>query len=390
MFYVTDPVCGDILFPTWFREEKSFKVALGENSYPEHRVGNFTYHFCLAGKYPVGHPFQKLLIFWFFLTHGLRLLRKHKYDCIVTYGWTLTGIAAYLLRWVSGAKLIVEFGIAPHNYNQFGRFNSTKVTFGMRMAKRASDILLNLIAGSADRLQLRYPTQLEHYPRVQNMPVSILHGFIPVSNVPSTGQSENYILVVGAPWYLKGVDLLIQAFQQIKAEFPDVSLRALGHYTDCGPLAALIAGEPRIELMKARRNREVLKIIANASVFVLPSRTEAGGRVLLEAMGARKPIIVSSADGNPYYVRDGVNGLVFETQNADDLAEKLRLLLRSPELRKKFGDKGYELAHSKYSEANFGKEFARMVELTVRGSNASSAPRPEPEFRTSGYGVKSE
>jgi glycosyltransferase involved in cell wall biosynthesis len=247
------------------------------------------------------------------------------------------------------------------------------VTFGMRMGKLASDILLNVIAGSADRLQLRYPTQLEYYPRVQKVPVSILHGFIPVSNVPFTGQSDNYILLVGGPWYLKGVDLLIRAFHSIKAEFPGVTLRALGHYPDREALDELIAGEPRIELMKARKNHEVLPIVANASIFVLASRTEAGGRVLIEAMGAGKPIIVSSADGNPYYVRDGVNGLVFETQNADDLADKLRVLLRSPELRKKLGDEGYRLAHSRYNETTFGTEFEKMVELTVNGSNRSSA-----------------
>jgi glycosyltransferase involved in cell wall biosynthesis len=372
MFYVGEPVCGDVLYPTWYREEAQIHAALGEGSYPEHKVGNFTFHICLAGKYRVGHPLQKLLILWFFLRQGLHLVRKHKYDCIISYGFTLTGIAAYILRWVSGAKLIVEFGNAPHQYNQFGRFNSTPVTFGMRMAKRASDMLLNVIAGSADRVILRYPTQLEHYPRVQKVPASIVHGFRPVSTIPFTGKSENYILLVGAPWYLKGVDLLIEAFHKIKAEFPDVTLRALGHYPDREVLDQLIAGEPRIELMKARKNHEALRIIGNSLIFVLASRTEAQGRVLLEAMATGKPIVASSADGIPYYVQDNVNGLVFEKENADDLADKLRTLLRSPELRRRLGDKGFELVHSKYSEAQFGENLKNAVELTVRGGNVTS------------------
>jgi glycosyltransferase involved in cell wall biosynthesis len=373
MFYVSDPVCGDILFPTWYREPGQIRIALTNESYPEHTVGNFTYHFYLAGKYPVGHPIQKLAIFCFYLRQGLKLIRKQKYDCIVTYGWTLTGVAAWILRRLSGAKLIVEIGITPHHYNQFGRYGATSVTFGMKAAKFVSDMLVNVIAGSADRLQLRYPTQLERYPKLHGKPVSIIHGFIAVSNVPCTAVNEDYLLLVGAPWYLKGVDLLVQAFHRIKTEFPGLRLKALGHYTDAEELEKLVAGEPRIELMKARKNHEVLALTANASIFVLASRTEAGGRVLIEAMGAGKPIVVSSADGNPYYVRDGVNGLVFESGNADDLAEKLRILLRSPELRRKLGDKGYELAHSIYNEASFGREFGRMVELTVRGSAASTA-----------------
>ena len=67
--------------------------------------------------------------------------------------------------------------------------------------------------------------------------------------------------------------------------------------------------------------------MAGCSLFVLPSRTEAMGRVLLEAMACKKPIIASNVGGIPEIIKDGYNGLLFESENVDDLAEKIRLVL---------------------------------------------------------------
>jgi glycosyltransferase involved in cell wall biosynthesis len=374
MYYIPEPICGDILCPTWDKDEQQVRQTLGPDSYPEHKVNNFTYHIHPTGLIPLGSARQKLDVFLFFLRHGLRLIRKNKYDCIMTYGWTLTGVAAWILKVASGAPLIVEIGTAPHQYNRYGRFGVSKQTIGMRLGRGISDLLLNLIGGSAVRLQLRYPKQLDHYSRLHKKPASVIHGFVPVSQVPYTGRTEKYVLLVGAPWYLKGADVLIRAFQMVQPEFPDFHLRLLGYFPDPEPLEALAAGNPNIEILKPLPNAEVLQVIADCSVFVLASRTEAGGRVLLEAMAAGKPLLASDVDGNPVYVNDGVNGFLFESENAKDLADKLRKLLASPELRKDLGDTGYHLTRTKYSEASFGEQFRTMAALAV-GRPDLAAPR---------------
>jgi glycosyltransferase involved in cell wall biosynthesis len=365
MFYIPDPICGDILCPTWAKDEHEVRQTLGVNSYPEHKVNNFTYHIYPTGRNPIGSLRQKIDVFKFFLRHGLRLVRKNKYDCIMTYGWTLTGMAACILKIASGARLIVEIGIAPHQYNRYGRFGVSRQTIGMRLSRGISDVMLNLIGGLASRLQLRYPTQLDHYPRLQHKPASVIHGFVPVSQVPYTGRSDQYVLLVGAPWYLKGVDVLIRAFQIVQPEFPHFKLRVVGYFPDPELIEAIAAGNPNIEISKPLPNAEALKVIADCSVFVLASRTEAGGRVLLEAMAAGKPLIASNVDGNPVYVNNGLNGFIFESENAIDLADKLRKLLASPELRKKMGDAGYHLTRTKYSEVAFGDQFRTMAALAV-------------------------
>jgi glycosyltransferase involved in cell wall biosynthesis len=54
-------------------------------------------------------------------------------------------------------------------------------------------------------------------------------------------------------------------------------------------------------------------------------------------------------------------------ENADELARRLRELLSDPELRRRMGAKGYEMAHTQFSERVYVEQFTRMVEATVRG-----------------------
>ena len=86
------------------------------------------------------------------------------------------------------------------------------------------------------------------------------------------------------------------------------------------------------------------------------------GRVLLESMAFQVPIIASRVDGIPYYVEDGITGLLFEPGNVGELARCLRETLNN----KKESDKRVEAASARllasYNEAKYVEEFTKMVE----------------------------
>lgn len=378
MFWVPAPVCGDVLLPTWARTADEIRQNLGDDSWPEYRVNNFTYHLYLAGRYNYGDLRQKLVIFLFYIRHGLRLHRRHPFDCIVSYNWTLTGFSALILKWLTGAKLIIELATNPQDAYRFNRFGETYAgpsnDWKTRLMRHVSRMFLNFVGGSADRIGMLYPNQLSQFPRLQKVPAFVMAPFVPISRVQFTGFSEDTVLLVGAPWYVKGVDILIAAFRQIESDFPHVRLRLLGHYPDRRDLEKMIGGSRQIEIITAVPQPEALKIIASAGIFVLASRTEGAARVLFEAMAAGKPIIASRVGGTEHYIKEGVNGLLFDSGNVDELAGKLRLMLTSPELRKRLGEKGHELATTQHDEVTFGRDFAEMVKLTVGKSAGSCAP----------------
>ncbi len=69
---------------------------------------------------------------------------------------------------------------------------------------------------------------------------------------------------------------------------------------------------------------ELASAYASADLFVLPSRTETLGLVLLEAMAAGCPVVACRAGGVPDAVEDGVTGFLFDPEQNGSLAAKVR------------------------------------------------------------------
>jgi glycosyltransferase involved in cell wall biosynthesis len=382
MAHVSGDITVDMLLPIWDKEPDEVVEKLGAGSFPIYRLRNLTYHLFLAGKYELGTFRQKLAILWFHLSEGLRLGRERRFDCVMGYNWGLAGLAAFLLSRLLRTKLIIRIANVPENayrFNQFGQSwdYTNRVSFKTRLARWFSDMLLRILGSHSDRLHLLYPDQLKLYPRLQKVPFNILPVFTAMSRIPYTGISDGSILLVGGPWYLKGADILISAFRKIEADFPGWKLRLMGHFPDNHLLKQMAGGSEQIEINPAKPNPETVKIIANCSLLVLASRTESAGRVLVEAMAAGKPLIGSRVGGVPVYVREGLNGLLFESENADDLAEKLRVMLNSPELRARMGRTGREIARRDYTEEVWGRKMQEMIEMAVNGHTTSSASEPK-------------
>jgi glycosyltransferase involved in cell wall biosynthesis len=275
---------------------------------------------------------------------------------------------AGVLKLLTGAKLIIEIVTAPKLVALTDRPNPTGAD---RLKHLYSDLSLHLSLLMADRAHFLCPGQLSAYPLLRKVRNSVFHEFVPVSIIdraPDRDETQPFILLVGAPWYLKGVDLLIRAFRNLSPDFPQVKLKLLGHFPDRAPLDALAGGLPQIEILRAVPNPEALRLINRAAILVLPSRCEGGPRVLIEGMAAGIPLIGSDVGGIPYMVRDGENGFVFPAGDSQALEAKLRQLLADSGLRRRLGDRGYELAHNELNEQTYVDEFARMVEDAVHGN----------------------
>jgi glycosyltransferase involved in cell wall biosynthesis len=196
--------------------------------------------------------------------------------------------------------------------------------------------------------------------------------FVPTSRVPRREDSdEQYVLLVGAPWYLKGADLLIDAFRRLAPDFPHVKLKVLGYFPDREPLEALTGGCPQIEILKHRPNPEVLEMMSRATVFALPSRCEGTPCVILEAMSAGLPIVASDVGGIPELVRDGENGFLVPTEDVPALEARLRQLLSDRALRERMGARSYELSHTELSDRAYLNRFCRMIVDVVGGQSTS-------------------
>ena len=354
---------GDVLQPIWFETPEEVEAVFGPGSYPVHTVGKFRYHWFLnSGPRNISH---RLATYRFYLRKGIELHREHRIDCIVAYSHMTTGLIGGVLKLLTGARLVIEIATSPDLVYITER---PRPGLRERIMKLYSDICLHLSMFAADRAHLLYPKQLQPYTLLRSKPRSVFHEFVPVSIIDRDDDLESrerYILMVGAPWYLKGADVLIKAFLALAPEFPDVKLKILGYYPDRAELEALTGGSPRIEILKARPNVEALEIIKRATIMVQPSRCEGLGRTLLEAMSAAVPVIGSDVGGIPTLVHDGENGFLFPVGDSRALGARLRQLLGDDQLRRRMGESGYVRAHGKLNEETYVKEFARMIEKTL-------------------------
>jgi glycosyltransferase involved in cell wall biosynthesis len=81
---------------------------------------------------------------------------------------------------------------------------------------------------------------------------------------------------------------------------------------------------------------DIPELLAAIDIFVFPSHAEAFGIALIEAMAMEKPSVCSASEGVLDIAMDGKTSLLFETHNAGDLAEKIKILITNPDKRVSF------------------------------------------------------
>lgn len=93
-------------------------------------------------------------------------------------------------------------------------------------------------------------------------------------------------------------------------------------------------------------------LLAAMDIFAFPSHSEAFGIALAEALSMGIPAVASNCDGVLDIVVDNQTGLLFERKNAQDLANKIEILIQNDKLRNEFS-----LASRKRAIENFDVEF---------------------------------
>ena len=107
---------------------------------------------------------------------------------------------------------------------------------------------------------------------------------------------------------------------------------------------------------------EILQLI---DIYVLPSLFEGLPLTLLEAMAAKKAIIVTKVGDNDKLIEEGKNGLLIPSKSSEALVKGLVKLLDNPNLVKKFGEEAYKEFLKKYTLDIMIKRYENLYELTI-------------------------
>lgn len=163
-------------------------------------------------------------------------------------------------------------------------------------------------------------------------------------------EEANRLLFVGNIEPRKGLLNLIKALRLVKSSIPSVKLIVVGKKSNHGyfrRICRLISDEGltgNVVYKGTIEKTELKKEYQKCSIFVLPSKEEPFGIVLLEAMASCNPVIATNVGGIPYVIKDSENGFLVEDGNVEELAEKLLLLLKNEKLRDEMGHRGMQIA----------------------------------------------
>jgi glycosyltransferase involved in cell wall biosynthesis len=212
---------------------------------------------------------------------------------------------------------------------------------------------------------------LYFYLKKRNMPVGVFFDYTDTNAfIRSRDNCNGAILCVGHPYNINGVDILIQAFKLIEKDYPDVTLKIIGHCDDRKQYEDLAEGSFRISFHKGMFYNEIVSEFEKCRFFVLPSRTEGLPRVLVEAMACGKAVIASRVGGIPEVVEENRTGLLFESENYNELAVKMRQFLDNPDMMQRMGEAGYQRAKDHFSPERYLDLYHEFLE-SLDGVSAS-------------------
>jgi glycosyltransferase involved in cell wall biosynthesis len=184
----------------------------------------------------------------------------------------------------------------------------------------------------------------------QKRTLSVKAGYVSFNTSLSTEDQTDgkFILCFGRiDIHMKGIDILVSAFEKIAPLFPVYKLiiAGRGKEKDITWLKQRIDSSPQRSDIQCLTNvDEATKknLFHNATFVCMPSRFEGWNIAAIEAAACSRATLGTRIHGLTDAIQENVTGLLVEPENIDELAEKMSVLLSDTSLREKLGKNGFK------------------------------------------------
>ena len=282
------------------------------------------------------------------------MIRKNRIDVLQTHGFKPTFLAFVAKLFCRVKWICFMHGATTENLKV--RLYNLADSILQRAADRTvlvSEAQRSKILGGRDR---RRVVVLHNAVDLDN-PMPISRGAPPLRRRLNLRDSDQVVITVGRFSPEKGMDVLLDAFALLARRIENAHLVLVGDGQE----------RPKLEAQAGsfRLNGRVHFVgscetpgdyVADADVFVLPSRSEGIPNAVLEAMAMGKPVVATAVGGVPEIITDGVSGRLVPAERPDLLAEGLAEVLTDRELYQQFAIEGKRRVREAFSvQARVGK-----------------------------------
>lgn len=226
------------------------------------------------------------------------------------------------------------------------------ITTGRRLKKR---LVLTYHGGGGENFFDKHPKLVRHYLTRTDTNI-VLSGFLAkvfekhhlpytiIPNIIELDESQFRLRETLTPNFictrahetLYNIPCILHAFQKVQAELPEATLTLVGSGTEHENIKklALELNLKNITFTGRVHNHEIYHQLDHSDIFLSSPTVDNMPVSILEAMNAGLLVISSRVGGVPYMIKNGSNGLLFESDSPDELAQKMLWAIENQSIAK--------------------------------------------------------
>ncbi len=247
----------------------------------------------------------------------------------------------FLTSLKDGSKKVGELHVNRANYRNF-EANDSNVLKRLFAKFWMKSLVVQL--KKLDQLVVLTEKSKVAWPELTN--VSVIPDPIPLSLPIPHGTNTKRVITIGRYAYQKGYDLLLQAWAEVEKYYTDWTLEiyGMGDQSSYRQMMMNLGIDTNRCLLNGPVD-DVRQVYKECSIFVLSSRFEGFGLVLVEAMACGLSVVSFDCPVGPdEIITDGYDGLLAPSGDVKVLAQKLMLLMADEGLRKRLSQNACQSA----------------------------------------------
>ena len=261
-----------------------------------------------------GNPLRRCIAFF------LLLCKARRYDVLHIHACSYWGMVPAVLGVIAG-KLWRKRIVITYHGGEAAEYFTKHVGFVKRWLGRANQVIV--LSGFLKEIFDQYDIPCVVIPNIvvlqpqQKRTRDIAPNFISIRHLE--------------PLY--NILCILQAYEQVLKCYPEATLDILGQGSMRAALEAYVQEHKLtgVTFVGQVPNDKIYDYFANASIMLSAPKIDNMPVSLLEAMNAGLLVISSRVGGVPYMIEDDKTGLLFESENCNDLADKMTWALVHPQ-----------------------------------------------------------
>lgn len=263
-----------------------------------------------------------------------------------------------------GSKKVGELHV---NRKNFRNFDARDTNVMKRLFSRIWmwDLIRHL--RKIDRMIVLTDSALLDWPELNN--VVKIPDPLPFCIDMKSDLSRKRIISIGRYAYDKGNDLLLQIWAKVERRAPEWRLDIYGN----GNREPYLLQMQKLRINPSRCHlygptADVKKEYLNSSIFVLPSRFEGFGLVIIEAMACGVPVVSFNCENGPRsIITDGVDGFLIPTFDIDAYVDKVIMLIQNESHRYQMGENA-RMTASQYDIAKIAPQWKLLFDELMQNN----------------------